>query len=242
MNRLRDFSKEQIINKIKFENPWWQNFKIDDYYSSMKRRLYFDIFSPLVYEKNIKRAIVLMGPRRVGKTVMLFHLIQDLLDNKVPSKNICYLSIENPIYTGLSLEEMFHYFLEQTEQDIHGEHFIIFDEIQYLKNWEVHLKTLVDSYHKVKFIVSGSAAAALQLKSNESGAGRFTDFMLPPLTFHEYISNVIAVANPMPTNKSDKYIDKTQKSKFVRNGGIMGGGEIGAPRSLWRPTSGSCNL
>jgi predicted AAA+ superfamily ATPase len=187
MNRLRDFSKEQIINKIKFENPWWQNFKIDDYYSSMKRRLYFDIFSPLVYEKNIKRAIVLMGPRRVGKTVMLFHLIQDLLDNKVPSKNICYLSIENPIYTGLSLEEMFHYFLEQTEQDIHGEHFIIFDEIQYLKNWEVHLKTLVDSYHKVKFIVSGSAAAALQLKSNESGAGRFTDFMLPPLTFHEYI-------------------------------------------------------
>ena len=34
---------------------------------------------------------------------------------------------------------------------------------------------------------SGSAAAALKLKSNESGAGRFTDFTLPPLTFHEYI-------------------------------------------------------
>ncbi len=39
----------------------------------------------------------------------------------------------------------------------------------------------------MKFIVSGSAAAALKLKSNESGAGRFTDFTLPPLTFHEYI-------------------------------------------------------
>jgi len=33
----------------------------------------------------------------------------------------------------------------------------------------------------------GSAAAALRLKSIESGAGRFTDFLLPPLTFHEYL-------------------------------------------------------
>lgn len=60
-------------------------------------------------------------------------------------------------------------------------------EIQYLKDWEVHLKTLVDSYRDSKFIVSGSAAAALNFKSNESGAGRFTDFLLSPLTFYEYI-------------------------------------------------------
>lgn len=46
---------------------------------------------------------------------------------------------------------------------------------------------LVDSYPHTKFIVSGSAAAALRLKSAESGAGRFTEFMLPPLTFYEYI-------------------------------------------------------
>jgi predicted AAA+ superfamily ATPase len=46
----------------------------------------------------------------------------------------------------------------------------------------------VDSFFKTKFVVSGSAAAALKLASNESGAGRFTDFMLPPLTFNEYIS------------------------------------------------------
>ena len=186
MNSLHQFSKEQIINKIKFENSWWEKGEIDEYYISMKRRLYFGLFSPLVYEKNVKRAVVLMGPRRVGKTVLLFHLVQDLINNGTRPKSICYLSIENPIYNGLSLEEMLHHFLEVTKQDISGEHYIIFDEIQYLKNWEIHLKTLVDSYHKIKFIVSGSAAA-LKLKSNESGAGRFTDFMLPPLTFHEYI-------------------------------------------------------
>lgn len=46
---------------------------------------------------------------------------------------------------------------------------------------------MVDTYRDTKFVVSGSAAAALHKKSTESGAGRFTDFMLPPLTFQEYI-------------------------------------------------------
>jgi predicted AAA+ superfamily ATPase len=51
----------------------------------------------------------------------------------------------------------------------------------------VHLKRLVDDFPSTRFIVSGSAAAALKMKSNESGAGRFTEFILPPLTFSEYI-------------------------------------------------------
>ena len=64
---------------------------------------------------------------------------------------------------------------------------MFFDEIQYLKDWEINLKSLVDTYHNVKFVASGSAAAALKKSSDESGAGRFTDFNLPPLLFFEYI-------------------------------------------------------
>ena len=66
-------------------------------------------------------------------------------------------------------------------------YYVLFDEIQYQKDWEVNLKSLVDTYRNVKFVASGSAAAVLKKKSNESGAGRFTDFSLPPLTFYEYI-------------------------------------------------------
>jgi len=57
-----------------------------------------------------------------------------------------------------------------------------------LRNWKIHLKTLVDNYPGLRCVASGSAAAALRLKSAESGAGRFTDFLLPPLTFHEYLT------------------------------------------------------
>ena len=188
MAKLNTFSEEQIIQKIQFENPWWKNGCIDEYYSSMKRRLYFDIFKPLVIDNAVKRAVVLMGPRRVGKTVILFHLVQELIDLGRNPKKICYLSIENPIYNGISLEKLFELCRKATGTEDTKDFYVIYDEIQYLKDWEIHLKSLVDSYHYAKFVASGSAAAALKLKSNESGAGRFTDFILPPLTFHEYIN------------------------------------------------------
>lgn len=181
-------TEEQVLNRIRFENPWWVDGKIDEFYNSMKRRLYFSKFFPLVKSNSIKRAAVLMGPRRVGKTVMIFHTIQKLIEEGIDPQKIFYLSIETPIFDGIGIEELFNFCRKSVgkEDDLKG-FYVFFDEVQYLKNWEVHLKSLVDSYHHTKFVVSGSAAAALKLKSNESGAGRFTDFTLPPLTFHEYI-------------------------------------------------------
>lgn len=185
---LKYIAEEQIVDRIKFENPWWVDKQIEKDYNDMPRRAYFDIFKPLAYEKEIRRAVVLMGPRRVGKTVMLHHLIQDLIENGIDPRRIVFITIENPVYNNISLEDLFKFSRKAVGEEATDNWIIIFDEIQYLKDWEVHLKSLVDSYRNCKFIVSGSAAAALRLKSIESGAGRFSDFMLPPLTFHEYIS------------------------------------------------------
>jgi len=185
---LKQVAEKQIIDRIKFENPWWLDGKIEQDYEEMPRRAYFDIFKPLADNREVRRALVLMGPRRVGKTVMLHHLVQELInDNNNPQK-IIFITIENPIYNNLGLEDLFKYAKQASGNEDKEGWIVIFDEIQYLKDWEIHLKTLVDSYRGSKFIVSGSAAAALKLKSRESGAGRFTEFMLPPLTFHEYIT------------------------------------------------------
>lgn len=185
---LLNISKEQVLDRIRFENPWWVDGHIEEDYNQMPRRLYFDLFKPLVYERDIRRAVVLMGPRRVGKTVMLYHMVEDLIQNGVDPKKIIFITIENPIYNNMGLEQLFQYAKEASGLQDKNDWHIIYDEIQYCRDWEVHLKSLVDSYRKDKFIVSGSAAAALKFASNESGAGRFTDFLLPPLTFHEYIS------------------------------------------------------
>lgn len=184
---VEKISKSQVLERIQFENYWWRNNSIEEDYNEMQRRLYFSIFKPLVLDNSLKRAVVLMGPRRVGKTVMLHHTVQELLDKGVATNKIIFITVENPVYTNISLQDLLKYALEAVGNQNPEGCYVFFDEIQYLKHWELHLKTLVDSYRKTKFIVSGSAAAALKFKSNESGAGRFTDFLLPPLTFHEYI-------------------------------------------------------
>lgn len=184
---LNPFSEDQIIARLQFENPWWATASLDEYYKSFKPRLYFNLFYPLVKNTIVHRATVLMGPRRVGKTVMLYHTIQKLISEGVSPQKILFASIETPIYNNIPLDALFTLAKKATGDPDSKGWFIFFDEIQYLKEWEVHLKTMVDVYRGTKFIASGSAAAALKLKSNESGAGRFTDFMLPPLTFFEYI-------------------------------------------------------
>lgn len=179
--------KYKTLERLQFENPWWVNGQIPAIYHQMARRLYFARFYPFVAEEEVRRAVVLMGPRRVGKTVMMFHAIHRLLETGTDAQKVFFVGIDNPIYIHLSLQDILDLCKEAVKaEDLQG-CYVFFDEIQYLKDWERHLKVLVDQYPATKFIVSGSAAAALRLHSSESGAGRFTDFMLPPLTFQEYI-------------------------------------------------------
>ena len=216
---IEKVSNSQVLDRIQFENYWWTHDRIEDDYYEMQRRMYFEIFKPMVVNTDIKRAVVLMGPRRVGKTVMLHHTIQALIDSGIPSQKIIFITVENPIYINISLDQLFRLALEAVgSKDTKG-FYVFFDEIQYLKDWEIHLKTLVDSYRNTKFIVSGSAAAALKFKSNESGAGRFTDFLLPPLTFYEYIqinglSNLMYESTLLWQNKSIPFYD-TLKNQLL---------------------------
>ncbi len=186
---MREIPKHQVAQRVKSENLWWDEPNhIPDGYFNMLERPYLNVFYPHVINRKVQRALVLMGPRRIGKTVLLHHTIQRLIKEGVPPKHVCYISVDHPLYNGLDLESFLEAFYEATGVDYKREEcFIIFDEIQYLKNWENYLKILVDKYKNIKFITSGSAAAALKLSSLESGAGRFTDFFLPPLTFYEYM-------------------------------------------------------
>lgn len=203
---MLEIAKEDIVARLAFDNPWWDagpSAKIA--FQGTPRRTYFDSFFKAVLDHSVRRAIVLMGPRRIGKTVMVYHAIRGLIDQGTEPNHILYLSLETPIYTGLPLARLLGLFLEKFGHQRETPLTLFFDEIQYLRDWEVHLKSLVDSYPEYKFVVTGSAAAALRLKSTESGAGRFSDYVLPPLTFAEYLKfierdhelvELIAVSDP----------------------------------------------
>lgn len=202
---MQQIPKEQVVKRLQVENIWWNPpHKIAPDYVDLRRRAYFELLFPLVNTALPKRAVLLMGPRRVGKTVLLYQIVQELISKGVPPKHICYFSVDHPIFNGLGLESLLELYVEASAIDLGSRPnlFILYDEIQYLKEWEVHLKTLVDRYSNIKFLASGSSAAALRLKSTESGAGRFTDFLLPPLTFHEYL-DLLGQNDLIQTNSRD---------------------------------------
>ena len=86
--------EKQIIGRLRIDNPWWTEGVVPKFYQNMKPRLYLEIFYSLVTDLDLQRAVVLMGPRRVGKTVMLFHTIARLLAEGVPQHNIIYISVK----------------------------------------------------------------------------------------------------------------------------------------------------
>lgn len=183
-----EISASDVGKRIEFDNPWWKSGGVSDTFSGLPARAYLDAFISAVELRDVRRASVLMGPRRVGKTVMIHQTIKHLLGSGLPADHIQFVSLDTPLYTEISLQRFLDLFVERFKHLEDAPLVLFFDEVQYLKDWEVHLKSLVDSYPHYKFVVSGSAAAALRIKSIESGAGRFSDFFLPPLTFHEYIS------------------------------------------------------
>ena len=198
-------SEEDIKRRISRDNPWWNDPSSQIPEAGYPKRVYFDPFAELALSWQVKRATVLLGPRRVGKTVMIKQIIAKAIADGFDPKRILYASIDAPVYAGIPLERYLDLIPTGGRQ---RKALIIFDEIQYLRDWEVHLKDLVDSAPQCKFIATGSAAAALRLKSKESGAGRFSDFMLPPLTFYEFL---------LFTGDDERLINSAGTNAYVTN-------------------------
>lgn len=170
-------------------NPWWAGpDSTIPRIHGLRPRPFLALLHPLVTNLDVRRAFVLMGPRRVGKTILILHLVDRLIRDGVHPSMIGYVDVEHPILHYKSLEELVGLLDTGRAATPDAPRYVLLDEIQYLKEWERHLKPLVDNHPELRILVSGSAAAALKRSSTESGAGRFTDFLLPPLTFPEYLS------------------------------------------------------
>lgn len=178
----------EIENRLREENPWWlAGAGIDSEQNAMPRRDYLPALLALIQPDEPQQAVLLMGQRRVGKSTLVFHAIHALLQEGVAGRDILYLPLETPSLSGSNLDTLVRRFGKMFERPAGTRMYIFFDEIQYQQGWELQLKTLADSYRHCRFVAVGSAAAALKQKSAESTAGQFSEFLLPPLTFCEFL-------------------------------------------------------
>jgi len=130
--------------------------------------------------------IVISGPRRTGKTTLLYLLRDELLRKGVHENNIFMLNLEDlDILKELtkSPKALLKFITDENEKN-----YFLIDEIQYLEEPTNFLKYLYDLHRgKVKLIVTGSYLFEMKGQFKDTLVGRKIGFHLTPLTFAEFV-------------------------------------------------------
>ena len=175
---------EQVMKVLRQYNPWWRTpSAIKDESKPQKRLAYYEALKTLTH-KSIRRFAVLSGMRRVGKTTILYQIIDHLIDEGVNPRNILYATFDNPILKLESAENLLSIY--EAMYPAAGTRYVFFDEVQYTENWELWMKVIYDSRKDIRLIATGSASPVLEKGSADSGTGRWSVLKIPTMSFYEY--------------------------------------------------------
>jgi len=163
------------------QNRHWQGYPID--IQSKRRNIASSIFADL----DTDLIALITGPRRVGKSVLLMQVLDDLLKVKKisPKQILTYTFL--PSNTSDLLKEVFDKYIAEY-CDLNNKFYLFFDEVQYLQGYEEKIKFIYDMYKgRVKIFLTGSLSLSYKRRMQESLAGRFFEYRMFPLFFDEYL-------------------------------------------------------
>src|ERR1700743_674692 len=137
------------------------------------------IYQPIIKNLFKGKAIIITGPRQVGKTTLLQAIMKE------SEKKVLYLNCDEPDIRPL-LENASSTSLKALIGD---NALILIDEAQRVKNIGLTLKLLVKNFKKKKIIATGSSALELANEINEPLTGRKREYHLYPFSTAEMVAN-----------------------------------------------------
>ena len=128
-------------------------------------------------EKRLYRnkAIIVIGPRQVGKTTLLKMIVSDT-KNKVLEWNCDEPDVRRRLTEPTSTE---------LKAEIGDADLILIDEAQRIKNIGITLKLLIDNYPEKRVIATGSSAIEMSNSINEPLTGRKYEYVMYPFSCEE---------------------------------------------------------
>jgi len=145
------------------------------------RQHYVDKIKPFINQSLIK---VLVGQRRVGKSYVLFQMI-DYIKALTPEANIIYINKEDLAFRFLKTGiELYDYVQSKRAQNVMN--YIFIDEIQDISNFEEGLRSLLLNPQNDIYITGSNAKL---LSSDLAGylSGRYIEFEIHALTYSEFL-------------------------------------------------------
>lgn len=176
-------TQSDIIAVLRQYNPWWNGSPIPAL--PTWKRAAFGGLQAWLKQPPQGRALLLSGPRQVGKTTLFLQAIQGLVEEGVPPANILYVTLDHPLFKLAGLEQLLKVWRDH-EPAKDGPEYLFLDEIHLLKDWQVWIKHQVDFDKRRRIAFTGSATP-LARDGQESGVGRWSALRLPTLSFYEYL-------------------------------------------------------
>jgi len=179
-----------LAEQLREANPWWVG--LPGRVLPTYRRWAYRVLERQM-EAGLAPAIVLRGPRQVGKTTLHEQFIQGLLKHGVPPNHILRVQFDDlPTIRGLDepILRLARWFQANILRETFNEAahagqpaYVFLDEVQNLEDWAPQVKTLVDT-STVKVVVTGSSALRIEA-GRDSLAGRVSTIDLGPLLLRE---------------------------------------------------------
>lgn len=208
---------QQITTTLRKINRWWKTGRVEAVFLYKTVR---SEFADIVNKLDAQRILSVIGPRRVGKTTLLFQAVDYLLKQGVKPEKILFFSGDEPgLFTGgTNLGDV----IEAYEADILQDNlynstekiYVFIDEIHFIKEWQLWLKSYYDRKWNIKFVVSGSSSTHLFQGSKESLMGRIENVRVLPLNHKQFVKFSSIYGN---TNDTQEFLDKLPSFSFFEN-------------------------
>lgn len=176
----------------------------------MLRRELFYIIRPQLQHKN---AIVITGMRQVGKTTLMRQLYDDFEGKRL------WFDLDNPldqmIFENIDYNSIYSDLARKSEVKTDERLLVCIDEIQNLPEITKIIKYLIDHFG-VKFIVTGSSNYYLRNLFPESLSGRKFLYILPVLSFREFLFFNGQISENQITGNLDEAIKSKSKVNILQ--------------------------
>ena len=138
----------------------------------------------------IQRALVIIGPRRAGKTYFMFQILKELLKHGIRKDETLYVNLEDPRVIGTTLDDLpnlLDVYYSQFPENAKKRSYFFLDEVQTVDNWEKFVRYLLDKNQRV--VISGSSSRLLSKEIATELRGRSISLKVYPFSFKEILKS-----------------------------------------------------
>jgi predicted AAA+ superfamily ATPase len=166
------------------------------------RGIYIERIKPFMRTNTVK---VMIGHRRVGKSYILFQLIE-LIKNEETNPNIIYINKEDLDFEFiLNYRDLYDYIKEHLVEE--RKNYIFVDEIQEIENFHLAIRSLALNENNDIYITGSNSEIFSSDLANELG-GRYVEFRIYSLSYLEFLQ-----FHKLPN-------DDESLEKYMRFGGL----------------------